>query len=78
MRRALVPQEYDYTVMNIPGKDNAVADYLSRLVVDCENCQFVPCLKFVVRSNYVKLVISFFFVCVLYFPLDNIRNKGEV
>ena len=28
----------DYTVKDIPGKDSVVAEYLSRLVVDSENC----------------------------------------
>ena len=38
MRWALALQEHDDTVQDIPGKDNVVADYLSRLVVDSENC----------------------------------------
>ena len=38
MRWKLALPEYDYTVKDIPGKDNIVADYLSRLVVDLENC----------------------------------------
>ena len=38
MRWALALLEYDYTVKDIPGKDNVVADYLRRLVVDFENC----------------------------------------
>ena len=28
----------DYTVKDISGKDNVVADYLSRWEVDSENC----------------------------------------
>ena len=38
MRWALALQGYDCTVKDIPSKDNVVADYLSRLVVDSENC----------------------------------------
>ena len=38
MRWALALQEYDCTMRDIPGKDNVVADYLSRLVVDFEDC----------------------------------------
>ena len=38
MRWALALQGYDYAVKDIPGKDNVVADYSSRLVVDSENC----------------------------------------
>ena len=47
MRWALALHEYDYTVKDIPGKDNVVADYSSCFVVDSENCEFVQCLKFV-------------------------------
>ena len=32
MRWALALQEYDYTVHDIPGKDNVAADYLSRIM----------------------------------------------
>ena len=32
MRLALSLQRYDYTVQDIPGKDNVVADYLSRVM----------------------------------------------
>ena len=38
MRWSLALQGYVYTVKDIPGKNNVVADYLSRLVVDSENC----------------------------------------
>ena len=38
MRWALALQEYDHTVKDITGKDNVVTDYLSRLMVDSENC----------------------------------------
>ena len=38
VRWALALQGYDYTVKDIPGKDSVVAAYLSRLVVDSENC----------------------------------------
>ena len=38
MQWALALQGYDYNVKNIPGKDNVVADYLSRLVFDSEGC----------------------------------------
>ena len=38
MRWALALQGYDYTVKNIPDKDNVVADYLSLLVVDSKGC----------------------------------------
>ena len=38
MRWALALQGYDHTVKDIPGKDNVVVDYSSRLVVDSENC----------------------------------------
>ena len=38
MRWPLALQGYDYTVKDIPGKDNLVANYLSHLVVDSENC----------------------------------------
>ena len=34
MRWALALQEYDYRVEDIPGKDNVVADYLSRIATD--------------------------------------------
>ena len=32
MRWALALQKYDYTVQDIPGKDNVAADYLSRVM----------------------------------------------
>ena len=32
MRWALALQGYDYTVQDIPGKDNVAADYLSRMM----------------------------------------------
>ena len=32
MRWALAVQGYDYTVQDIPGKDNVEADYLSRVM----------------------------------------------
>ena len=38
MQWALTLQEYDYTMKNIPGNDNVIANYLSHLVVDFENC----------------------------------------
>ena len=34
MRWALALQGYDYTVKDIAGKDNVVADFLSRIVID--------------------------------------------
>ena len=54
MRWALALQKCDYTVKDIPGKDNAVADYLSRLVVDSESVNLCRVLKFGVRSDYVN------------------------
>ena len=33
---ALVFQGYDYTVKGIPGKDNMLADYINRIVMDSE------------------------------------------
>ena len=38
MRWALALLEHNYTVKDIPGKDNVVADCLSHSVVDSENC----------------------------------------
>ena len=38
MRWALGLQKYGYTVKDISGKGNVVANYLSRLVADSENC----------------------------------------
>ena len=37
MRWASALQEYDYTVKDIPDKDNVVADYFSRIVDDSES-----------------------------------------
>ena len=34
MRWALALQGYDFTVNDIPGKDNVLADFLSRIVID--------------------------------------------
>ena len=34
MRWALALQGYDNTAKDIPGKDNVLADYVSRIVID--------------------------------------------
>ena len=34
MRWALALQGHDYTVKDIPGKNNVLADFLSRIVID--------------------------------------------
>ena len=41
MRWALALQGYDYKVESIPGKDNVVADYLSRIIwLKCDGVLF--------------------------------------
>ena len=42
MQWALALQGYDYSVQDIPGKDNVAADYLSR-VMDSLCCVYVYC-----------------------------------
>ena len=36
MRWSLALEGYDYTLKDISGKDNVLADYLSRIVVDLD------------------------------------------
>ena len=37
MRWALAFQRYDYTVKDIPDKDNMLTDFLSRIVIDSQD-----------------------------------------
>ena len=43
MRKRLVLQRYDYRVQDIPGKDNLVADYLSRIIDRFDFVQVLAC-----------------------------------
>ena len=44
---ALALQGYDYSVKDIPGKDNVVVDYLSRLVFESEIALFYCVLLYI-------------------------------